>query len=256
MSKARKTNTIPIPSKVTDQMRYDATLPEVRAMSDGSIEKNNKPIDKLILEAAGMLLAYYENRSRFLENKFPLDESEKMDRRIGACRIAQSLYGVHAKADEGTKKRWSQKHDEAVKLKATFNKYIRFACVEFELSNTAIKKIADGSGTADLIQDLSDVSILAGEMKEYLDTINFDLTLIDTASTLASELGALKNAAERDRSEAKVIRDKIVTLLIQSITKVRRWAHLIFEENSLELPRFYNTITYKSSSTNNTSTSL
>ncbi len=241
-------NEISIPN-VTDQMRYEATLPEVMAMSDGEIENNTKPVDKLLLQASGMLLAYTENSSRFIENKFPVEESGKMERRIGACRIAQSLYRVHSKTDEGRRKLWAQKEDEAQNLKSTLNKYIRFACKEFDLPTAAIKKIAGGTGAADLIQDLSDMSILAREMKDHLDKVNFDLDIIDTAAALASEMGALHEAAERDRSETKVIRDKMVTLILQSIKKVRRWAHLIFEDDSLELPRFFDTIKPKRSTT-------
>ncbi|WP_372935386.1 hypothetical protein [Mariniphaga sediminis] len=48
--------------------------------------------------------------------------------------------------------------------------------------------ITDGSGHADLIQDLNDIAVLGRENPDPLTSIGFDLTQLDLAATRADEL--------------------------------------------------------------------
>ncbi len=232
-------------TQMTDIMRYEDSMQEVTAMSDSAIERNSTPIDKLLYQSDKMYVALVDNKDTFATKNFPTEEIAYFERRIGACRIAQSNYSTLAKGDEVNKIVWAQKHDEAIALKSNINKHVRFACTEFQLSTTVIKKISEGTGIADLIQDLSDLATLGNNIQEYLEKINFNLTLLDRAAELASELGKLQELSQHDRSQTKIIRDKLVTLLNNSVSKVRRWAHLVFEDDSPELPRFYATYSRK-----------
>ncbi len=246
--KATNSPTIDIQSpstQITDLMRYESSMQEVTTMSDSAIERNSTPIDKLLFQSDKMHVALIDNKDTFATKNFPMEEIAHFERRIGACRIAQSNYSILAKGDEANKIVWAQKHEEAIVLKSNINKHVRFVCTEFQLPTTAIKKISEGTGIADLIQDLSDLATLGQNIREHLEKINFNLALLDRAAKLASELGKLQELSQHDRSQTKIIRDKLVTLLNHSVSKVRRWAHLVFEDDSPELPRFYATYSRK-----------
>ena len=97
-----------------------------------------------------------------------------------------------------------------------------------------ISEISDGSGDADMIQDLNDLAVLGKTNPEPLTLINFDVTKLDTAATMADEMAVILAAANGDKqkdSESKTIRDKAYTYLKVVLDEVRETGKYVFWKN-------------------------
>jgi hypothetical protein len=97
-----------------------------------------------------------------------------------------------------------------------------------------VSDIADGSGHADMIQDLNDLAVLGKANSEFLTAIGFDLSLLDTAASVADELADLLATANGDKVEknaSKTIRDKAYTHLKELVDEVRAAGKYLFWRN-------------------------
>ncbi len=101
-----------------------------------------------------------------------------------------------------------------------------------------VSDIADGSGYADMIQDMNDIAVLGQENSDRLTRINFDQTLLDSAATTAAEMGDLLARASTDRddySASRIIRDQAYTYLKEAMDEVRDCGQYVFWQNDIRL---------------------
>jgi len=87
------------------------------------------------------------------------------------------------------------------------------------------QKIAEGSGHADMIQDLSDLSVLGKANTEPLKNINLDLELLDKAAVLSEDMASLlakANGQKLGDNNLKIMRDKAYTYMKQAVDEIRR----------------------------------
>jgi hypothetical protein len=94
-----------------------------------------------------------------------------------------------------------------------------------------VQAIAEGSGDADMIQDLSDLSVHGKNHPEQLTAIGFDMALLDEAASKSDELASLLGVAHGEKavdSEVKVLRDKAYTLLKESVDEIREYGQFAF----------------------------
>ncbi len=85
-----------------------------------------------------------------------------------------------------------------------------------------------------MIQDLNDLAVLGKTNPEPLTLINFDVTKLDTAATMADEMAVILAAANGDKqkdSESKTIRDKAYTYLKVVLDEVRETGKYVFWKN-------------------------
>ncbi|WP_282080205.1 hypothetical protein [Aquimarina algiphila] len=96
-----------------------------------------------------------------------------------------------------------------------------------------VREIANGSGNADMIQDLSDLSVLGKSNTKELNEVKFKLAKLDTAANLSNtmaELLAKANGAILENSSAKLVRDKAFTHLKEAIDEVRDAGKYVFKD--------------------------
>jgi len=101
-----------------------------------------------------------------------------------------------------------------------------------------VNEIAEGGSNTDMIQDLNDLSVLGKDNTTLLQTIGFDLTLLDTAAVKADEMAELLSQATADRADnsaARIIRDKAYTLLKRAVDEVRTVGQYIFWRDETRL---------------------
>ena len=101
-----------------------------------------------------------------------------------------------------------------------------------------MNEIAEGGSNTDMIQDLNDLSVLGKDNTTLLQTIGFDLTLLDTAAVKADEMAELLSQATADRADnsaARIIRDKAYTLLKRAVDEVRTVGQYIFWRDETRL---------------------
>ena len=94
-----------------------------------------------------------------------------------------------------------------------------------------VAAIEDGTGHADMLQDLSDLSVLGKANLPLLQAISFDETKLDTAASLSdslSEVLAIMNGERKDDDKSKFVRDQAYTLLTRMVKEIREAGKFVF----------------------------
>ena len=104
------------------------------------------------------------------------------------------------------------------------------------LARVAREHADDGSSAAELAQSLDDYQALAARHRDDMDGLGgFDAALIDEASEVATALRQPRDPATRESSEeakaARLLRDRLATLLQQRIGRVRRAGAFVFRHH-------------------------
>ncbi len=111
---------------------------------------------------------------------------------------------------------------------------MRFAYRKDDNLLNRVSAITEGSGHADMIQDLNDVAILGKENTEPLTAISFDLTLLDTAANTANEMGDLLAMVTTDRADSSddiLVRNQAYTHLYEAVDDIRECGQYVFWKN-------------------------
>lgn len=158
--------------------------------------------------------------------------------RAGALREAQSLWFKQRYSQEEAQREWGEKSPFGYDLRDELLHVFRYAYRDDSSILNRVTSAAEGSGHADMIQDLNDMAVLGRENAEALTAIGFDLTKLDTAATMADELAdllATANGDKEEHSEAKMIRDKAYTHLKELVDDVRLAGKYLFWKNPQRL---------------------
>ena len=163
---------------------------------------------------------------------------DELPARAGACRQAQSIWMKEKNSKNDVKKEWAEKSVQAYDLKDDLLSAFDYAFRNDEDLLKHVKAIRDGSGHADMIQDLNDLSVLGKANPELLGTINFNMKLLDNSAQMADELApllAIINGDNQDGNDAKIIRDKAFTYLKEAADEVRACGKYVFRKNKERL---------------------
>jgi len=112
---------------------------------------------------------------------------------------------------------------------------MRFAYRKDDALLSRVRAIADGSGHADMIQDLNNIAVLGRENPDPLTAIGFDLDQLDLAATRSDELADLlaeANGDKADPNESKIIRDKAYMLMKRLVDEIREAGKYVFRNNA------------------------
>lgn len=99
---------------------------------------------------------------------------------------------------------------------------------------SAIRDIAKGKSYADLIQDLSNLSVLGKANVAKLKSINFDIQKLDHAEQLSKEMAQLLaqvNSAIKQSGEVVKTRNQSYTHLKEAVDEIRNAGKYIFKSN-------------------------
>lgn len=217
---------------------YEALLTEIEAIPEAEIKQPNMPIDKFLQEAAN-LEVWSKNDVETLTNVGVTQATfDALPIRTGALRYAQSAWMKDRYSKEEARQEWDTQSPIAVELKNELEHAFRFAFrLRPDLLNK-VKAIEEGTGNEDLVQDLSDLSVLGKANQPLLEAIAFDVAKLDTAATMSSDMSALLAAMNGERAEnnsAKTARDKAYTLLKNAVDEIREAGKYVFWKDSNKL---------------------
>ncbi|MFH2025804.1 MAG: hypothetical protein ABIK30_08265 [bacterium] len=105
-------------------------------------------------------------------------------------------------------------------------------------SPSRIAAIADGSGHADMIQDLNDLSLLGKDHTDLLTAVGFDVTTLDTAASLSAELATLYSevsTVQNEENTERIVRDKAYTYVKQALDEIRNCGQYVFWRSDARL---------------------
>ncbi|EAY29635.1 hypothetical protein M23134_00519 [Microscilla marina ATCC 23134] len=119
---------------------------------------------------------------------------------------------------------WKNVAPDAYELRDDLLASFRYAFRKRDDLLNRVREISEGSGNADMIQDLSDLSALGKANLAELNKIKFDPARLDFAAAQADQLAdmlALANGASHDTNQAKLLRDAAFAHLKEAVDELR-----------------------------------
>ena len=163
--------------------------------------------------------------------------------RTGAARYTQSIWNKDYHSQKEAQRQWNEEAPATYKLRDMLLRTFRYAYRNDEALLSRVRAITEGDGHDDLIQDLSDLSVLGKENPEPLTAMGFDLTLLDKAETESDTKASLLAEANGDKAsqnESKVLRDKAYTHLKELADEVREAGKYLFWDNKTRYKGYTN----------------
>ena len=158
---------------------------------------------------------------------------ESLSMRIGALRHAQSLWDATWHIKEDAQKQWANASPIGFALTNTLGHEFLFAYRNESDILSTVRHINEGSGSADMVQDLSDFEVLGRKFPEPLEAIQFDFSQLDTAVEMSTRLSGLLAASRGKKSDKKLKkdRDQVYTYLKVAVDEIREYGKFVFWQN-------------------------
>lgn len=221
-------------NKMSNSKNYDALLAEAQALTKDKIKSPNMPVGIYAQESEDLYQWCKKDKEQLLAAGIPETHFEKVNVAAGALRYAQSVWAEDLKTRQEAEQRWADEAPDAFDLRDQMLHTFRYAYRHDEAIQPSIDAIAEGDSSADMIQDLSDLSVLGTKNPEQLQAINFDMTLLDRCATLSSEMADLRAMANGEKygsNENLLIRNRMYTLLKSYVDDIRDCGKYLFWRN-------------------------
>ena len=162
--------------------------------------------------------------------------------RAGALRETQSLWNKDRRTMQDAQKQWAAQSPAAYDLRDELIHTFRYAFRNDDKLLARVAEIADGTGHADMLQDLNDLAVLGREHIELLNAIGFDTAKLDLAASKSDTLAEVLAAANGDKlsnNEFKITHDQAFTFLKQVVDEVRDAGKYLFWRTPDRLKGYY-----------------
>ncbi|HZJ35832.1 MAG TPA: hypothetical protein VFD29_04330 [Gillisia sp.] len=213
---------------------YNAKLAEIMAIPVEEVQEPTLPVDVFLQEAENLHHWGMDDADALKVVGITMAMIKDLPVRAGACRESQSIWNKDYRSQQEAQKLWAEQSPLAYDLRNDLLQTMRFAYRKDPVLLSRVSAITDGSGHADMIQDLNDIAVLGRENTEPLAAIAFDITQLELAATRADELADLlaeANGDKADHNESKVIRDKAYTHLKKLVDEIREAGKYVFRND-------------------------
>ncbi|GET31264.1 hypothetical protein PbJCM13498_01270 [Prolixibacter bellariivorans] len=210
---------------------FNALIDVIKAIPENQIRIPAIPVNVYLQEAEDLYHWAKDDAAELAKGGITAEMIEELPVRTGACREAQSLWFKDHYTSKEAKKLWDEQSPAAYDLRDELLHDFRYAFRDNTQLLGRVSEIADGTGHADMIQDLNDLAVLGRENPDPLAAINFDVTQLDTAAQTAdamAELLAQSNGDQQEGNPAKIIRDRAYTHLKQLVDDIRACGKYVF----------------------------
>ena len=217
------------------KINYDAKVATLQAIPATEVILPTTPVDVSLQEAEDLYSWAIEDQAALEAKGIPWETTVvDIPVRAGALRYAQSEWMKERFGREEAIKVWKEESPRAYEMRNDLIADFRFAYRKNENVLARVRTIAEGTGDADMIQDLSDISVLGNANTAELEAINFDLAQLDLAAQRADELAELlakANGAQLENASAKDIRDRAYTHLKEAVDELRDFGKYVFRKD-------------------------
>lgn len=214
---------------------YQALLETVQAIPEKDlIIPDNIPSKNFIHECETLYQTARKDKADLLGAGLDEEFIDTLLTRCGALRHAESIWVTGRYSKEDAQEDWEEKSEIAVKMRSDLIAACRYAFRNRSDLEGRVDAIAEGSGGVDLIQDLSDLSVLGKENSALLEKIKFDLTKLDTAATMSDEYGTIFAIATSDKDEKsdKIdLRNRFYTYLKKADKEIKDCGKYVYRDN-------------------------
>lgn len=191
----------------------------------------NIPISTMLQEAEDLHVWCQEDKAALVAAGLDWNLVDSLPFRASALRRYQSEWNKEYQMQEEAEKEWMNVSPAAYELRDELVHHCLFAFRNQPDLLAKVQQIAAGGGHADMIQDLSDLSLLGAANPEPLNTISVDLNLFITAGDMAEEMAdvlARSNGQKNSAKEGRILRDKAYTYLKGAVDEIRRCGQYVF----------------------------
>ena len=237
---------------------YNARLSDIQAIPDEEALEPGIPVDVALQEAENLHHWSLDDADALAVVGITTDMINDLPVRAGACREAQSVWNKDYRSQQEAQKQWAEQAPEAYAFRDDLLASLRFSYRKDDALLSRVSAITDGSGHADMIQDLNDIAVLGRDNPGPLTAIGFDLTQLDLAATRADELADLlaeANGDKADPNESKIIRDKAYTYMKALVDEIREAGKYVFRKDKNRLKGYSSEYWRKQNRKNNNNNS-
>ena len=214
---------------------FQEKLASIEAVDPKLAVEPNIPVAQALQEAEDLYVWCQSDKDMLVKAGLNWGLVDDMPARTAALRYIQSEWKKESQSLEDAQKEWKLRSPGAYALRDELLHHFFRAFRKQPNLLERTRKIADGNGNADMIQDLSDEASLGKANAQYLTEINIDLKLLDQAETLSGEMASLlarSNGQKKDgNNKTKVLRDKSFAYLKETVDEVRDAGKYVFWRN-------------------------
>jgi hypothetical protein len=203
---------------------YHKKFDAIDAVDPKNVKSPKMPVAIFIQEVSD-LYAWCQADRQILESKgldWPL--VEELPEYLNALIELEGRWNADRKEEKEEVRKWKEKASAACTLRNTLLHDFRYAFHNNPELLAQFSTIANGYRNADIIQDLSDLSVLGKTHPDLLAGIHFNTALLDQAANQTSELARLLasvNFLRKNQSELRILRDKAFSLCKNRIDTIR-----------------------------------
>lgn len=201
---------------------YESKASEIGLMTNAP--PPTVPVGHMIQEAEDTFVWCQPDKDLLVRAGLDWKYVDDLPIRAGALRYIQSIWQQQNKTSEEGQLQWKKKSEEAYALRDQLVHDFLHAFRKMPDLHARTQEIAEGTGHADMIQDLSDLAILGKANTEALAAIGMDLSLLDKAEVQPGEIAALlaqSNGERMSNNSDRIIRDKTYAYLMQALDEIR-----------------------------------
>jgi hypothetical protein len=170
------------------EIAYNELLPAISSVSDELTVTNSMPIDEAAAEAqrVGALVKQYEAILRNIG--IQTSYLDTLVKRICAFVWSAAVFQSLVETETTAVKEWNTRKSEGVEIRRVLIRTFQYAFRNNPELLESVQLIIDGKGNRDLMLDIISCSKLGKSNIDLLTTINADVTLLDKAAILYTEL--------------------------------------------------------------------
>ncbi len=211
--------------------QFDQLLPTLEKIPEKQVSYPNIPVDVALQESEDLLVWCQSDKEKLTQSGLDWLIVKDLPVRTGACRYCQSQWQKDYRSVEEAQKEWALKSPDAYVLRNDMIHHFLHAYYKMPDLYARTQKIAEGSGHADMIQDLSDIAALGKANPQPLVAINIDLSLLDKSETTSTEMAVLlanSNGKKMEDNKLRLLRDKAFMHMKEAVDEIRRCGQYAF----------------------------
>lgn len=223
---------------MTDKNAFEALKTIFETMDAAQLKYPTMPMGVYHQEGADLYDWLQSDREALVKAGLDWQLVEGLPERIGASRHAQSRWRTLRFTRAEAQREYADRSPAAYDLRDRLVHDMLFAFRKQSDVLGRVRAIAEGSGDADMLQDLSDLAELGRTYPAALETINFDTALLDEADDTCEALSPLLASANGEANmdnEVKLNRDRAYSYLKEAIDEIRECGRYVFWRNPARL---------------------
>jgi hypothetical protein len=209
-------------------------LDEIRSTPAPGTVDFSIPIRPFIQIAATIVELAKRDAQELTKTNYDVAKIDRLELLVELLRVTSAQYNDIKFEQPAQSRKFKQLRQKAKDLRADILAAMDLAFAEDQNLLGKLAKIREGDSAADLIQDLSDIAVIAGKNAELLKAINFDLASIDTIPDLCTQLSQLLAQSTLDKSARPVEKtdlDRIYDQLEKMLVEVNRVGRYTFRDD-------------------------